>query len=201
MTEVIIFFTITMFFASVIILLFIARKKRYKEDKIISIREQQEYEDSNNNYSQFSNENKVNEDDEGDDIRDIYNKKTPKFKKNGYQTKTYRGTDIEIAGFENPKDLKDLKKDDLNTIDTEDLDREVNKKEAGEINKPVEAPKPDPESIKSGIAGMKAAMEKMNLEVRENYMSGKGASALDNFEHGYKNAKEGGSKEGGKISR
>ena len=192
MTDVIIYFAIILLFASIIIALFLVRKKDYKQDEIISINEQQEYEELNNYYSKLSGENEEDAEDEGDDIRDIYNKKTPKFKKSGYQTKTYRGTDIEIAGFESPKDLKALHKDDLNTIDTDDLDKEVAKKEAEEKQKPVEAPKPDPESIKSGIAGMKSAMEKMTLEVKENYMSGKTVSALDNFEHGGKSSKEGG---------
>ena len=199
MTDIIIYFAIILVFASIIVALFLVRKKDYKQDEITSINEQQEYEELNHYYSQFSSKNEEDtesEQDEGDDIRDIYNKKTPKFKKSGYQTKTYRGTDIEIAGFESPKDLKALHKDDLNTIDTDDLDREVAKKEAEEKQKPVEAPKPDPESMKSGIAGMKSAMEKMNLEIKENYMSGKTVSALDNFEHGVKS-----SKEGGKMSR
>ena len=175
----IIYLLVIILFASLIVYLFIARYKNQTKDRTKSIKESKEY--IKNTKKFFKNAN--SEDDEGDDIRDIYNKKTPKHKKKGYTPKSYRGTDIEIAGFENPNDLKALKKDDLNTIDTEDLEKEVAIKNSNEIKKPVEAPKPDPSTFKSGIANKKSAMAKMILEIKENYNAAGHVSALDNFDN------------------
>lgn len=158
--------------------LFWQRYKNQIGDKIRSIKEKKQY---RKNVKIFK-KNQNSEDDEGDDIRDIYNKKTPKHQKKGYTPKSYRGTDIEIAGFENPKDLKALKKDDLSTIDTKELNKKVESKNATN-RKPVEAPKPNPAMLKSGIAGKKSAMAKIILEIKENYNADGHVSALDNFDH------------------
>lgn len=129
------------------------------------------------------------EEDGGDDRRDIYNKKTPKKRKkrkDGYYTKTYRGTDRELAGNENLADAKALGRDipqNIEAIENEKIQNEERDDKA--------LPPEDVTKKKSGIAGEKGALEKVTQEIRENYVYGEGRnSAIDNLEHGQSNKKE-----------
>lgn len=159
------------------------RRKDFTEHEAFeSENEVHDYENATKLFEETSNK-----EDEGDDIRDIYNKKNKKQK--NYQPKSYRGADIEVTASESKKDLKDLKRDDLNTIDLEDL-QEVIEEERKEERKEEEEDR------------IKKTSREANIdEIGENYRATGGFSDKDNFKATAKAAKASNEKNNNSISR
>lgn len=133
------------------------QKQFHAQEEVESINEVEEYESEAQLYTE------ENEDEE-DDTNGVVDPITRKKKEGGYQTKIYRGTDIEVAGFESKKDLAALKREELATIDAHELEEPEDMIEAKS-----EEPIITDEMLESGIGGDKARMQTMNIEVSQNY--------------------------------
>lgn len=163
------------------LIFFFRKRKNSKELRVVQNVEDGEYNDIAETYE---TEEKEEDDTDGNDIRDIYNKITPKKKTAGYQTKTYRGPDVEITGAESKKDAKDLKRS--SEIDG-NIEEVVKVEIAKELTQKPSQPKPeDLNRKKSGIEGNEGAMSKIMLELTENYLVKGEVSATDNFSHSVK---------------
>lgn len=119
--------------------------------------------------TEYEAEAELHESEDSTGIVDPYSRK----KKGGYQTKNYRGTDIEVAGFESVEDLIKLKREEVTQIEKEDLklEQEEKKPEVKTVN---------PEDLHSGIGGDKAREDVMGVEIKQNYRVKKEVSGIAN---------------------
>jgi hypothetical protein len=176
LVELIIYLSLFVIFAIGIVKLM--KKKHNFQKEQNSISEIEDYEVVENINKQNLNNNEDDWEDEKD--KRAEEKKNKNKKKKPYQPKNYRGTDIEIAGFESAKDARKLKGETLTSSEKQVLNEEIQKDNTKIEEKPIE--KIDLDRLKSGIAGNKSAIEKVTLEVKENYSMGI-ESGLDNKIH------------------
>jgi hypothetical protein len=185
--DIIVYLIVLIVFTTIILKILKKKHDSHKEEDEEAEHEIEEYEEQTIIWQK-----EHQEEDEGDeeDRRDIYNNKAPKNKnKKSYQPKNYRGTDIEVAGFESAADQKALRGETLTDEERQEFNKEIEKDKIDE-GKPVETPKMDPETLKSGIASIKSALEKMMLEVKENYNATGVTSARDNRRNSVDDVKE-----------
>ena len=170
----VIYILLILFFLAIFFVYFVFKHKLFKKEKIQSIDEITDYTET---ATLYEDEEKLRSQKE----------ENTKFANSGYQPKAYRGTDIEIAGFESVKDLKALQRDEVLKVGSEDLHKVEEKKKIVEPFKPQ-----DLEVEKSGIGSKKAALQKVQLEVKQNYQAKGENSALDNFKHSIEEIKNSG---------
>ena len=187
-----------LFFLLLLFRIFLFTKKRkefHTHEEAVIIDEVEEYTSEADLYKKEESETS-----DSDGIVDPYSRK----KKGGYQTKTYRGTDIETAGFEDENYAYKKSTERKDEAAAKKL-LEENKLEVEEDEVEIPQVQPiDPKELESGIAGDEARIQTMNVEIKQNYRAKSEVSGIANESNTVgrlKKIEESKQNKGGEISR